>query len=420
MPERASVFESVQIGVETTPGTAVPALKRLLATSIALQPVVPVNMFRPQGSKYNTTAIKQKESATGDINGVIAYNDIVYLLSSLLERAAISTPGGGTLSRQWLFNPAVFGPDVSEVYTLEVGSSAGAERATFAWVNGLTLRFTPEEASVTGDLMAQELQEGILLSTSEVQTITITGGAGTFTVTFGGQTTGALAYNAAASVVQAALEALSSIGSGNVSVSGANGGPYTVTFIGQLAQQNVAQMTGLGAGGATFGIATATGGVAPTDIAEVPVDPDTVSVYVGATVGGLVKLTRCLEAEWAMTNRFTPLFTLDDAEDSYSAQVERAPDFSARIVVQHNTIAQGFMTNLRAKDTRFCRIVCTGPVIEGSIPYKIQITFPFKFREPSRGDNDDVFATTFELAPVYDSGFGGVVEVVVTNTLAAL
>lgn len=53
---------------------------------------------------------------------------------------------------------------------------------------------------------------------NEVQTVTIDATGGTFTTTFGGQTTSAVAYNASAATYQAALEALSTIGSGNVSV----------------------------------------------------------------------------------------------------------------------------------------------------------------------------------------------------------
>lgn len=46
---------------------------------------------------------------------------------------------------------------------------------------------------------------------------------GTYTLTVGGQTTSALAYNAAASAIKTALEALSSVGAGNVDVIDGNG-----------------------------------------------------------------------------------------------------------------------------------------------------------------------------------------------------
>ena len=74
--------------------------------------------------------------------------------------------------------------------------------------------------------------------TSEVQTVTITGGptGGTFTLTFDGETTAAIAYNAAASAVQSALEALSNVNSGDVTCAGGAlpGTPVTVTFGGRF------------------------------------------------------------------------------------------------------------------------------------------------------------------------------------------
>lgn len=68
----------------------------------------------------------------------------------------------------------------------------------------------------------------------EQQTITITGTptGGTFTLTWNSQTTSGIAYNATAATVQTALEALSNIESGDVTVTGGPGPgtPYVVTF----------------------------------------------------------------------------------------------------------------------------------------------------------------------------------------------
>lgn len=77
--------------------------------------------------------------------------------------------------------------------------------------------------------------------TSAVQTVTINGSpaGGTFRLSYGGQVTNTIAYNAPASAVQTALRALSRIGSTGVSVTGSNGGPYTVTFGGPLAAYDV-------------------------------------------------------------------------------------------------------------------------------------------------------------------------------------
>lgn len=76
-----------------------------------------------------------------------------------------------------------------------------------------------------------------LAGSDEVQVLTITGSptGGTFTLTFYGRTTTAIAYNAAASAVEDALEALPNIEPGDVTVTGSAGGPYTLTFGGNLA-----------------------------------------------------------------------------------------------------------------------------------------------------------------------------------------
>lgn len=85
---------------------------------------------------------------------------------------------------------------------------------------------------------------------SEIQGITVAGVAGTFTVTFNGQTTGLLAFNATGAQVQAALAGLSTIGAGNIVVS-ASGGSYFLFFVGTLAGTNQPSVTAVGLGGAT-------------------------------------------------------------------------------------------------------------------------------------------------------------------------
>jgi hypothetical protein len=99
-------------------------------------------------------------------------------------------------------------------------------------------------------------------TSDEVQTIT-EGGSGltSFTLTYSGQTTASIAAAATAAQVQSALEALSNIAPGDVTVTGSAGGPYTVTFGGTLADTNVAQMTATPTGGTgTVTVATQTGG----------------------------------------------------------------------------------------------------------------------------------------------------------------
>jgi hypothetical protein len=79
---------------------------------------------------------------------------------------------------------------------------------------------------------------------NEQQLLTLTGATGgTFTVTFGAGTTPPQPWNVKSDVLQQALEALATIGQGNIIAKGNDGGPYTFTFLAALGGQNVAALT---------------------------------------------------------------------------------------------------------------------------------------------------------------------------------
>lgn len=150
-----------------------------------------------------------------------------------------------------------------------------------------------------------------LPQTNEVQQVSITGSptGGTFTLTWSGQTTAAIPYNATAAQVKAALEALSNINPGDVDTTGGvlPGTAVSVTFKGQYIGTDVAAMTASGAGltGGTspdVAISTTTaGGANPgsPDGREVGVGllfPGDLNVQWGDTVAGLLTHGSAIEA----------------------------------------------------------------------------------------------------------------------------
>jgi hypothetical protein len=86
---------------------------------------------------------------------------------------------------------------------------------------------------------------------NEAQALAFTATTGNFGLTFNGQLTTPLPVTATAAAVQAALQALSAIGAGNVAVTG-TAGNYVVTFQGTLANTNVAPISLVGAGNVVF------------------------------------------------------------------------------------------------------------------------------------------------------------------------
>lgn len=103
---------------------------------------------------------------------------------------------------------------------------------------------------------------------NEVQTVTITGAptGGTFTLTLDGETSAAIAYNATAAAVQTALEAMSNVAPGDVTVAGGPGpgAPYVATFTGARSGTDVPAFTAssslTGGTSPAVGVATTTGG----------------------------------------------------------------------------------------------------------------------------------------------------------------
>lgn len=163
----------------------------------------------------------------------------------------------------------------SEVQVVTIVGSPNNGTFQLAWGGALSvpIAYNASAATVQAALVGLASVPGSTGGTNEVQTVTITGTpeGGTFTLTYSGQTTASIAYNApatGANSVQTRLTALSNVGTGNVVVTGSAGGPYAVTFQGDLANTNVAQMTATASltGGSTPGVtvATQTGGVAKT------------------------------------------------------------------------------------------------------------------------------------------------------------
>ncbi|NOX53544.1 MAG: hypothetical protein GXP27_03735 [Planctomycetes bacterium] len=122
------------------------------------------------------------------------------------------------------------------------------------WIHDNTINNTIDDGiridtTVTDAFVAENggpLQVDLSPLANEVQQIDLVGDptGGTFTLTFDGETTAALPYDALPFQVEAALEALSNIQPGDVRVTGGPmpGSPIFVEFTGNLGRQDVAEL----------------------------------------------------------------------------------------------------------------------------------------------------------------------------------
>jgi hypothetical protein len=147
-------------------------------------------------------------------------------------------------------------PDEPQAASFQAASADGA-RVYFTSGERLT-----DAAGPDGGLYLWERQP-----TSTTQQLTVDATDGTFTLhpplpaaSAGPDTTGPLPHDASAAQLQAALAGLANVGAGNVTVTGAPGGPYDIAFGGGLAGVDVpplaADGSGLSGGAASATVAT--------------------------------------------------------------------------------------------------------------------------------------------------------------------
>jgi hypothetical protein len=331
MAENASVFQGVQLGVETTPGTAVAATKKLTAMSFDPSPSVEVSTFKPSGSKYSTLTAQIYEQVDFDVAGQPTYTEIIYALSSLITKPTPTTPSGGTLSRRWTFESAQAGPDAPATYTSEVGSTERGHRFTNAIINELSLGFSKTgEPDMSGSGFGRSLED-----------------------------------------------------------------PFTLT---------------------TAGLST---------IALVPVLPTQVNVYSEATSGALatptVRLTRDFEWTWSLGGRYSPVRVLNASNASFETHVEAEPELTMGLTTSVDTQGMGFLTDMRAGTSRFIAMRATGAIIEGVIPYSLNVDTCGAVNDTDGFDDTDGSRTvSWSFAGLYNGTWGKAFSIAVTNTLTTL
>lgn len=178
---------------------------------------------------------------------------------------SVETRSFGTDDRPWLLGEAV-GHQGSTLSTSQAGL------LDFALFTAATHH--PDGFLRSGQPLGKVTATGRLgpyaSRTSEVQSINLGAAtAGTITIGFEGETTAAIAYNATAAAVQSALDALSNVDPGDITVTGGPlPGTVTLSFGGRYSGRDVAAVTvtptGLTGGTVTVTTVTA-GGSAVTD-----------------------------------------------------------------------------------------------------------------------------------------------------------
>jgi len=165
MAERASLNQIIQIGMETTPGTAVAATKRL--QSIGIEPSISVetSQYRPIGQKFQALSTLGKEWVEADVSGRLTYTEILYPLSSIITTV---TPTTGTGFSTWVFSPSNTANDTPKTFTVEHGSNVRADQFSYGLFTELGINFSRESIEVSGSMLGRAITDGFALTSSGI------------------------------------------------------------------------------------------------------------------------------------------------------------------------------------------------------------------------------------------------------------
>jgi hypothetical protein len=435
MSTRAQVDQIVQVGVELTSGTRVAATRRLPGVTIDVRPSIVRQQFRAKGYNVNTADVIHRMSAEGTWEGPLDFNQIIYPLATLIGEAN-NTPAqiGATDGWTWEFTPLSTGSDpYPKTLSVETGDSEAVQLAKYVRMISASFDFGADALNMSGNLLGYFPEDSQTLTslTDEHQLITKSGTvtAGTFTITYAGQTTSALAYNATAVTILAALEALSNLAPGDVVLYGGpiSTTPLRIVFQGTLKGTNVAAVTvdssSLTGGGTYVPTTDIAGGAAITSVAQRPVSRMQADVYVDDTFGaiGTTKVTSAYNAGFEVGAKWAAFFAMNTDYPSFQDLVHIGADVSGRFSTAHNAQSRALYNAIATNPTKFIRIEVIGANIGTNADEMIRIDFAAHFGAPEPQELDGaVFGYNYNWGVIHDPDFGGAWKATIVNRLTTL
>jgi hypothetical protein len=270
-------------------------------------------------------------------------------------------------------------------------------------------------------------------ATNDVQTLTISGTptGGTFRLRLVSCRTAPIAYNAAASAVQSALEAIPCFVSGDVAVSGSAlpGNPQLILVAGRYLTTPAPAFSTVSAltGGTTPAAAVSTlpPASAISTLAIVPILGNQFDWYYGRSQADAAltvnKFSRIFNVKWGLGNRFDVFSPMDTSVDGFAGHVTDEPSADVSFVVGADDQGMQFLSSLRLGETVFLRGYAQGPMIETGFNYFYQVTMAIKIEKISeRKAEQKLMAVEYSGKLAYDATWGNAIEVVVQNAITAL
>lgn len=154
-----SVFEGAFLSPEASLGTlpGSPIYYVLQSLTMQLQANKPIDDVEAAGFTTPVGVTGQKEWTDVDFSAALTFNDILYILSSLICLPDVIQDSTHSTVYYWAFRPKGNNPDVFQTYTGVEGQAAGASGASGLFANSLDFSFDEKTADMKGKGIGQAI-----------------------------------------------------------------------------------------------------------------------------------------------------------------------------------------------------------------------------------------------------------------------
>jgi hypothetical protein len=166
-PEISTINQTVQFGVETTPGTAVPANKRIDNLACKFGAKGEFKRTSGTGRKYPSVQQLNAEWVEGSFDGSMDYNSMLYPITSAMGVTTPSAHGASAVAKDWVVDASLSGAKQPQTLSIEQGDSIRAHKFAYGLVKKIGYKLNRKtDASISGDILAQSITDGITMTGS--------------------------------------------------------------------------------------------------------------------------------------------------------------------------------------------------------------------------------------------------------------
>ncbi|GEM_PF-4583237 len=416
--DRPAKLTQYLLGRESIPGTRVPATFRVRSWKFEPQPQIETEEVPDYGSILEGDEVLTYEASEVSFDGYPTFDEPIPILESLIGKAVVAQLAAGVY--RWEFNLEARSRANVQTLSGEVGDTSIAERVAYMIATEFQLSTKKKEHGMSGKFMAQAIDDSSPISqpnVADVQSLALNGATAVTLRYKGAQTASVATPNAG--TLQTALQGLSTVGAGNMTVSGT--GPFVLTGAGALAGQTLALVEVVAATGGTPTVThTTVGGLA--QYAGIAMEPGNWAMYYTSNLADLgttaTKFTRLRGCDLTIGNRFQGEAFMDPAQGKgWGVAIEDVMNVGAKFVVQADKNASQLTADLRNRAAKYVRLENVGlPIGATGYSYTCQIDMAAKVRVLGNYSEDGVIrAREFELKARQDSAWGRALRIVLIN-----